>query len=75
MSTYSCGNCGHLIEADALLAAMRFEWLNIERTASKTSCPACGATTLQRAWAWNELNMPYAGEFLIIRTFNTIRRT
>lgn len=67
-----CGNCGHEHEATESLEELGFIWY--ENGTSKTSCRNCGSYTLQRAYTWDAWGHPIAGQFLLVKSFNKIRK-
>lgn len=69
MKGWKCNNCGHIHKATDNLEELGFKWLG-PRT-SRTSCENCGSYTLNKAWN----DRFTAGEFLIVKAFNKIRRS
>jgi rubredoxin len=61
MKAWRCQNCGHEEPQTDQLTELLFKWLG--PLTSRVSCPACGITTIQRAWDETFT----AGEFLVIR--------
>lgn len=73
MTGWKCKNCGHVTdEKTENLQELSFKWYD-EHTC-KTSCPNCGTYTLNRATDYNEMSMPIAGYFLVVKSFNKIRK-
>lgn len=72
MKNYRCGNCGHVQEADDQLTEMGFVWL--DDWTSRISCSNCGTYTIQRISRLDDQGRPNAGEFLVVRTKNKIRK-
>lgn len=62
-----CKNCGNEVPVTNNMAGLNFHHLG--PTSSILQCRACGSCTIQRATD----NSFTSGEFLIIRTRNTIR--
>lgn len=69
---WKCVNCGHIHEATETLEELSFKWLD-EHTC-KTSCQNCGTYSLNRATDYDELGRPVAGYFLVVKSFNKIRK-
>ena len=72
MKAWLCGNCGHVHPATEELTELSFKWL--DKHTSKISCANCSAYTIQRAHTYDDLGRPTAGEFLVVKTRNTIRK-
>lgn len=68
MKSYSCGQCGHVIETDNQLTALGFRWYS--NFTSKISCPNCGTYTIQQAFD----DTFTGGHFLVVKPFNRIRK-
>jgi hypothetical protein len=66
-----CVNCGHSAPMTEELAELSFAWL--DQDTCKTSCPVCGTYSINRAWTY-ENGYPIAGQFLVVKTFNRIRK-
>jgi DNA-directed RNA polymerase subunit RPC12/RpoP len=75
MKGWKCGNCGHNheVEDEYSLAELGFTW-ELNGAASKTRCANCGSYTLQRPYTWDEWGIPIAGYFLVVKSYNRIRR-
>lgn len=69
VKVWKCGNCGHETKGTTdNLKELGFQWLG-PRT-SKTVCQNCGSYTLQRVYD----DTLQAGEFLLVRSFNGIKK-
>ena len=72
MKGWKCRNCGHIHLATETLKELGFQWL--DKNTCKTSCQNCGSFTIQQAYTYDGKGFPIAGQFLMVRTFNKIRK-
>ncbi|WP_433958577.1 hypothetical protein [Cytobacillus horneckiae] len=72
MKGWLCNNCGHVHKQTDGLEELGFKWMDKHTT--KTCCQNCGTYSLNRATDYDELGRPTAGYFLVVKSFNTIRK-